>query len=125
MNLVDSCGWLEYLANGKNADFFSTPIEDVENLIVPTICILEVFKKVLQEKGEDAALQTAALMQQGNVIDLDKITSIRSAKLSYDLNIPMADSIILATAQLQDAIIWTQDSHFEKIDGVRYIKKNS
>jgi uncharacterized protein with PIN domain len=64
MNVVDSSAWLEYLAEGPNAEYFSAPLEDTGNLIVPTICIYEVFKAVLRQRGEDAALQTVALMKQ-------------------------------------------------------------
>ena len=94
MNLVDSCGWLEYFADGPNADFFTPAIEDTKNLIVPTICIFEVFKRIYQQRGEDAALQAAALMQQGQVVAIDDIFAPSAAKCSIDYNLPMADSII-------------------------------
>jgi len=123
MNLVDSCGWLEYLAAGPNADFFSAPLQEVDNLLVPSICILEVFKRVLQQRGEDAALQVAALMQQGRVIDLDTATALDSARISHDHHLPLADSVILATARRFGATVWTQDGDFEGMDGVRYTEK--
>lgn len=123
MNIVDSCGWLEYLAEGQNADFFAAPLEDTENLLVPSICVLEVFKRIFHQRGEDAALQAAMLMQQGQIIDLDSSIAIHAAKLSNALNLPLADSIILATARLHDAVIWTQDADFEHITGVRYRAK--
>ena len=123
MNLVDSSGWLEYFANNKNADFFSKPIEDTESLIVSTINLYEVYKKVLQQKNENDALQAIALMQQGKIVDVDSSISLNSAKQSVDLNLPMADSIILATARAFNATLWTQDSDFIKIPGVKYIQK--
>ena len=123
MNLVDSSGWLEYLADGKHADSFSTPLNDIENLIVPTICIYEVFKVVLREKGEGEALQTVALMKQGNVIDLSFNISIQAAKFSLENKIPMADSIIYTTGQIYNATIWTQDVDFENFSGVKYFPK--
>lgn len=83
VNLVDSCGWLEYLADGPNADFFAGPLEKAARLLVPTICIAEVFKRLLQQKGEDAALHVAALMQQGNVVDLDSALAIEAARLGH------------------------------------------
>jgi len=125
MNLVDSCAWLEYFSNGKNADFFAAPLEDVENLLVPSICILEVFKKILQEKDEHSAFQGVALMKQGYVTELNMTLAILSAKLSYDFKIPLADSIILATARQCNAIIWTQDKHFKNMIDVKYIEKKS
>jgi len=120
MNLVDSSGWLEYFADGKNSDFFVSAIEDTDNLIVSAINLYEVYKKVLREKDEDAAIQAVALMQQGHVIDIDTPISLTAAKLSYDLKIPMADSLILSTARLNNAILWTQDSDFENIPDVKY-----
>jgi predicted nucleic acid-binding protein len=125
MNLVDSSGWLEYFADGKNADFFVSAIEDTENLIVSTINIFEVYKKVLREKDEESAIQAVALMQNSHIINVDTPISLTAAKLSYDLKIPMADSIILSTARLNNAVLWTQDSDFEKIPDVKYKNKNS
>lgn len=126
MNLVDSCGWLEYLADGPDADFFSFPLFKTEQLVVPVICIYEVFKKVLAAKGEGIALQTLAVMQQGLVIEIDSNLSIEAARLSSELKLPMADSLILATARAQNAIIWTQDKHFKNIPDVKFkIKRKS
>ena len=123
MNLVDSCGWLEYFADAPNADFFAKPIEDIENLLVPSLCILEVFKSVLRQKGEDAALQTAALMEQGMIVNLDTSIALSAAKLGLEYKLPLADSVILATAKANDAIVWTQDTDFKDIEGVKYIAK--
>jgi toxin FitB len=119
-NVVDSSGWLEYLADGDNADFFAPAIEDSERLVVPSISVLEVFKRVLRERGEDAALQAAALMQQGEVVDLDVSIATRAAKLGVEHRLPLADSVILATARAHDAELWTQDADFASISGVRY-----
>jgi predicted nucleic acid-binding protein len=123
MNLVDSCGWIGYLADGENADFFAIPLQDTENLIVPSICIFEVFKKVLQDSGESSAFQVVALMYQGQVIDLDMRLAIGSAELSFELKLPLADSVILATSKLCNSIIWTQDKHFKGMKDVKYIEK--
>jgi len=123
MNLVDSSGWLEYLADGSNADFFAEPLESSEKLIVPAICIFEVFKRVLQQRDEDAALQSVALMQKGEIIDLDVPLSLSAAKISCDLKLPLADSIILATARLYKATVWTQDTDFKGMEAVRFVPK--
>lgn len=119
-NLVDSSGWLEYLADGANCDFFAATIEDPEKLIVPTLSILEVFKWVLRERGEDAALQAAGLMQQGQVVELDVAIALRAAKLGLEHRLPLADSVMLATARAHQAVLWTQDADFEGIDSVEY-----
>ena len=123
MNLVDSCGWLEYFADGPNADFFAKPLDDIDNVIVPSICILEVFKKVIQQRGEDSALQAVALMQQGKVIDLNTSIALSAARCGHELKLQLADSVIMATARQHNAVIWTQDSDFKEITGVRYKEK--
>lgn len=124
MNVVDSSGWLEYFADGSNAGFFAEPLREVADLIVPSVTIYEVFKVVCRQRGEDAALQAAALMQQGKVIDLSASLAMLAAKTSFDLSLPMADSIILATARSSDSILWTQDEHFAGISGVQYAAKS-
>lgn len=120
MNVVDSSAWLEYLADGANASFFAEPIEDIEALVVPTISLFEVFKRVLQQRGESAALQAMAAMQQGTVAELGAALAARAAALSVEMKLPLADSIILATARKYSAELWTQDADFEGIEGVRY-----
>jgi predicted nucleic acid-binding protein len=123
MNIVDSSGWLEYLVNSKNAKNFQNPIEKTKKLIVPTIILYEVFKKVLKEKNKDLALIVIAHMKQGTVVDFDFNLSILAANLSQKHDLPMADSIILATARQYNAIIWTQDSDFRNIKNVKYFPK--
>ena len=112
-----------YFADGKNSDFFSKAIEDTTNLIVSAINIYEVFKKILRERDENSALQAIALMQQATFKDVDVTISILAAKLSHEYKIPMADSLILATAKLHKATLWTQDSDFKDIPEVQYIDK--
>ncbi len=123
MNVVDSSGWLEYFADGPNADFFASGIENVPELVVPSISIYEVFKRVLEQRGEGEALQAVAVMQQGSVVDLDAALALRAARISVDSGLPMADSVILATARAHNATLWTQDSDFAGIEGVRYVEK--
>jgi toxin FitB len=125
MNIIDSSGWLEYFSDGPNASFFSEPLQEAADIVVPTITIYEVFKVVLRQRNESDALQSVALMQQGSVVDLTSNISILAAKMSIDHHLPMAGSIILATARVYGAIIWTQDSDFKGIDGVQYIAKKS
>jgi predicted nucleic acid-binding protein len=123
MNLVDSSGWLEYFTDGKNSEIFSKPLNNKEELIVPSITLYEVFKVVLREKDENTALQVTATMQQCKVIELTSEIAIHAAKISHDKKLPMADSIILATGILYNAVIWTQDSDFKNITGVKYFSK--
>ena len=117
MNIVDSSGWLEYFSDGPNSSFFSMPLQETADLVVPTITIYEVFKVVCRQRNESDALQSIALMQQGYVADLTSNISVLAAKMSIDHRLPMADSIILATARIYGATIWTQDSDFKKSMG--------
>ncbi len=123
MNVVDSSGWLEYFADETNADFFAGAIESTEHLIVPAVTLYEVFKRVCQQRDESTALQAVAMMMQGQVVDLDAVLALSAAKLSKDFSLPLADSVILATAYAHGATLWTQDAHFENIPGVRYVEK--
>ncbi len=123
MNVVDSSGWLEYFANGPNASFFAAPIEQADELVVPSLSLFEVFKRVLQQRDENAALQAVAIMQQGAVVDLGASIALNAARLSVETKLPMADSVILATARHCSAQLWTQDADFKGIEGVRYRKR--
>ena len=123
MNVVDSSGWLEYFADGPNADFFAPVIENIADLVVPSVSLYEVFKRVLQQRSEGDALQAVATMMQGEVIDLDSRLALEAAKVSVEIRLPMADSVILATARMHNATLWTQDRDFEGLTGVEYVEK--
>lgn len=123
LNVVDSSAWLSYFADDTNAKTFSKPIEDIPNLIVPSITLTEVFKIVLRQRGEDNAIQAIAHMEQGKVSSLNSALAVDAAKFGIELKLPLADSIIYATGQKFDALIWTQDDDFEGLDGVKYLPK--
>ena len=123
MNVVDSSGWLEYFADGPNAGFFAAAIEKTRELVVPSITLYEVFKRVYQQRGEEAALQAIAIMLQGRVVGLDSALALSAAKTSVEMRLPMADSIVLTTAKAYNATLWTLDSDFKDIAGVRYITR--
>ena len=120
MNIIDSSGWLEYFSDGPNAKHFLPPLNATSSLIVPVITVYEVFKVVLRESAENQALQAVAAMQKGKIIDLNANLAMDASKLSLQHNLPMADSIILATARAHNCVIWTQDSDFQNIEGVNY-----
>jgi predicted nucleic acid-binding protein len=124
MNVVDSSAWLEYFAAGPNAPYFAGAIENTAELIVPTMSIYEVFKRILQQRSENEALQVVAVMQQGKISEMDPAVALSAARISIDHKLPMADSIMLATARLNKATFWTQDAHFEGMQDVKY-KKSS
>ena len=125
MNVVDSSGWLEYLADGPNASFFAPAIERSADLLVPTLSIFEVFKRVLGQCDESLALQSIALMHQGRVVELTASLALDSARLSRSARLPMAESIMLATARAHGATLWTQHSDFEGLPDVRFRKARS
>ena len=120
MNLVDSSAWLEYFADGPNARFFESAITRKSELIVPTVVIFEVCKRVLQQRGEEEALRTVSALHGGTIIALSAELAVLAAGLSYGLKLPMADSLILATAQTHHAVIWTQDSDFRGLPNVKF-----
>ncbi|MGE9269111.1 MAG: type II toxin-antitoxin system VapC family toxin [Verrucomicrobiales bacterium] len=118
-NVVDSSAWLEYLADSEQAGHFEAVLEDTDHLLVPVISIYEVFKKILRERGENDALQVAAQMQRGEVVDV-------SVSLAFDAaqyRLPLADSLIYATARQFGATLWTQDADFEGLPNVKYFPK--
>ncbi len=123
MNVVDSSAWLAYFADEPTADFFAQAIEDTELLIVPSVCIYEVFKVILREKGEDHAFLAVAAMQQGKVIDLDADLAIEAAAIGNEEKLALADSIIYTISQKNSATLWTQDAHFSQKLRVQYIEK--
>lgn len=120
MNVVDSSAWLEYFADGPNAEHFAGAVEDTSALAVPSITLLEVFKRISQQRDDAAALKYVAVMQQGQVVDLDAQLALRAAALGLRHKLPLADSVIYATAKSTQAVVWTQDADFEGLDGVRY-----
>jgi toxin FitB len=123
MNVVDSSGWLEYFAGGPNSEHLLAPLKDTDSLIVPVVSIYEVFKVALRERGENDALQAMMAMQRGEVVDVTPPIAVAAAKLSLKHRLPMADSVILATAQAHDAVVWTQDKDFRKVPRVKYFPK--
>jgi predicted nucleic acid-binding protein len=123
-NVVDSSAWLAYFADEPSAAEFASVIEDVRLLVVPTVCLLEVFKVVARQRGEGDALQAVAIMQQGEVVDLDAALALNAARVGLDHKLPLADSIVYATARAVGGTVWTQDDDFEGLPDVRYVPKN-
>ncbi len=125
MNIVDSSAWLEYFVDGPNASEFAGPIEATDNLVVPVLTLFEVFKRIYQLKDETTALNAIGVMLQGKVVDLTSSLALDAARLSLESGLAMADSIILATARAEDAVLWTQDAHFEGFEKVEFRAKRS
>jgi toxin FitB len=125
MNLVDTSGWIEYFFSGPNASFFSAPIEATEELVVPVVCLYEVFKKVNLVADEARALRAVAQMKQGRMVELTEGIALRASLVSIQHKLPMADSLIYATAQTLGAVVWTQDEHFRGLPAVNYREGSS
>ena len=124
MNVVDSSGWLEYFTRGTNGAFFAPIIQDTVQLVVPTISMYEVYKRILLQSDEEEALNAIGWMSLGQVVDLTQEIALLAADLSLEYKLPMADSLILATAQQSAATLWTQDEHFRGLPEVKYIQKS-
>ena len=125
MNVVDSSGWLEYFTDGSNAGSFKPIIGDEAGLIIPTVCLYEVFKITLSRAGEDEAVRVAGLMSFGQIIDFDREVALVATPISTQYKLAMADSVIYAIAQMHNATLWTQDAHFKDLPGVQYIEKKA
>ncbi len=125
MNVVDSSGWLEYFANGPNASFFAPAIEDADRLVVPALVTFEVFRYVLLRSDEDSALRAFAAMRPDRAVELDQSLAINAARISAAEKLPLADSIILATAQRLGAQLWTQDSDLKGFENVQFKQRQS
>lgn len=123
INVMDPSAWLAYFANEPGADFFAPAIEDTALLLVPSVCLYEVFKVILRERDEDTALQFTAAMQQGAVISLDGELALEAAFMGHREKLPFADSILYTIARKHRAVLWTQDGHFEGKPNVRYQRK--
>ena len=125
MNVVDSSAWLSYFAGDKNARAFAAAIENIAELLVPSVTLTEVFKNILRQRDEESALAAIAHMKQGKVIPLDSELAIDAGNYGVIYNLPLADSIIYATGQKFDATVWTQDSDFKGLPGVKYFVAKS
>jgi len=123
MNIVDTSGWLEYLADTPHADHYAAAIENTEELLVPSIVLYEVFKKLTLAYDENRAFQAIGQLKQGRVLPVDEAIALYAGKASIEKKLPMADALIYATAILHEATIFTQDAHFEGLPQVKYFEK--
>lgn len=123
MNVVDSSGWLSYFTSEKNSRYFAEPIGRLQELLVPSITLTEVFKVIMRRRGEDAALKAVTHMEQGKVAPLNERLALDAAYIGVEYKLPLADSIIFATAQRYNATVWTQDADFKDLKNVRYFPK--
>ncbi len=123
MNVIDSSAWIEFIAGTPYANHFDEPIADHRRMIVPVITIYEVFRKVLMERDEFSALTAITHLRTGKVVDVDLTISLEAARYSKLYKLPTADALIYATAQLNQATLWTLDQHFKGLPGVRYFHK--
>jgi len=123
MNIVDSSCWIEYLMDTEIGKNIAPIIENPNELIVPTITMFEVYKKLSTEKNELYAKEIVSYMQTGTVIELNASLNISAADISRKQKLAMADSIIYATSLLYSAVIFSCDKHFENFPNVKYFPK--
>ena len=117
--MFDSSGWLEVFDGGNRAALFESAVAAPEELVVPVITVYEVYRYLTRVKGADSATRAALYMQRGRVIDINAAIALAAA----GNGLPMADSLIYATAQAFGATLWTQDSRFQGLGGVHYFAK--
>lgn len=125
MNVVESSAWIEFFVDGPNARFFDKPIRDSSSLLVPSITVFEVYRHILKRRGRERALAAAATMRQGQGVELDDALALEAAELRALHGLPLADSVVYASAVRHSATLWTQDAHFEGLEGVQYRPKSA
>ena len=123
LNVVDSCGWLEYFANGPNADFFAPVIEAEKKLIVPHVVVFEVTRRLAHQRGEQAARQAMGFLEKGRVTGLDAEGLCSAALAAQQHRLAMADALIWQTAINCGALVYTQDADFMGLPHVVYRAK--
>ena len=121
MNIIDSSAWVSYLTDDRYADVLAEPLSDFNALLVPSITLTEVFKFTAREGGTHTAMRAVAQMRRGRVIALDDSLAIESARIGLKFKLPLADSIIYATVQRFNALLWTRDADFKDLPGVKYL----
>lgn len=123
MNLVDSSGWLEFFSDSPLAAKYYNYLERLNELVVPTLVIYEVYKKIKKERNEEEALLAIAHMGKAKIVSLDDTLALSAADISLKYNLSMADAIIYATALQEKARLITSDTHFRQLPGVTFLKK--
>ena len=121
--IVDSSGWVEYMGSGPKADSFARYLNFPEYLLLPSVIVFEVYKKVSREHGKNLAdnFLSQAFAFGNRLIALNLELSILAARTSLDNHLPMADAIIYATAQHHNAQLVTSDAHFANLPGVVFL----
>ncbi|HET6496274.1 MAG TPA: type II toxin-antitoxin system VapC family toxin [Thermoleophilia bacterium] len=122
MIVVDSCGWLEHFAGTSHGELYDEALRDPRELLVPAVCLAEVFRTMAREAGEPAALDAVGVMSQATVVALDADAAVEAARAGLAHRLPLADSIIYAAARRAGATVWTHDAHFRDLPGVRFVE---
>lgn len=124
MNVVDSSAWIAYLRGEPTAERFAAAIEALPSLVVPSVVVLEVYRYLRRATGTETAIRAIAPLTAGHVVDLTPDLAIYAAELGHRHQLPLADSVILATARRYNATLWTQDSDFEGLEDVQYFPRS-
>jgi len=121
MIIIDSSGWLEYFKGGRLSDLYDEYISRLPDIIVPTIVVYEVYKKLRTSEDYDSAINALTLLYYGHITPVWGSTAVTAAEISKSKKLAMADAVIYATARLNGAELVTSDKDFEGLDGVVYI----
>ena len=118
--VVDYSGWIEYLGDGPKAGSFVPYLEDAENLLLPTIVVYEVYKKLLRASENTLAEQflSQAFSFNAREISIDIPVAALAAKISLEVKLAMPDALIYACAKNRHAELVTADTHFQGLPGV-------
>lgn len=123
MIVIDSSLWLEYFIDSPLSDFIESLFEKPHQIIIPTIIITEVYKKILNEWNDSIANELCSQLKVFNIFELDFVTATTAAKSGKEFKLPLADSIIYATTLVFDAVLYTTDKHFNGLKNVKYLEK--
>lgn len=123
MNVVDSCGWLEFFAGGSNKEFFRAPLQDTTRLIVPSMVVFEVCRRTLVLADDATARRVFEFMQQGQIVTLDEENMFQAALNAAKHKLAMADAIIWQTARVHQAKLYTQDVDLRGLPSVQFKAK--
>lgn len=122
MTIVDSCGWIEYLADSRLASQYEKYLQKPEKLITPSVVLYEVYKKVKRERGEDSALSIVAQIEKTKLVPLDEEIALLAADLSLTHSLPLADAVVYATALRENVEVVSSDSHFKELGNVVFLE---
>ncbi len=125
MNLVDSSGWIAFFTDGPPAGRFEPYLRKPSGVVTPSIVLYEVYKIIKRERTEEDALRAVGQMLKTRIVPLTDTLALEAADVSLEHGLPMADSIVYATALANGAELVTSDADFAKLPGVTFIRRET